>query len=67
MRRDLALEASHKIVFKKKGRKKKNAVHGASQKLGFPKKGNFNFLNARNPIAWSFSKIRVQKKGTQTF
>ena len=37
-------------------------VLGASQKLEFQKKRNSNFLNAGNPSAWSFSKIRVPKK-----
>ena len=41
----------------------KNPV-GASQKLEFQKKRNSNFLNARNPSAWSFS---FQKKRSSNF
>ena len=93
MRTDLALEASHKIVFQKKGRTKKTQFMerlknwGSQQKklffeckksqclerlknwgsAGSQKKEKFNFLNAGNPNAWSFSKLEFQKKRNSNF
>jgi len=61
VRRDLALEASHKIVFQKKGARKKTQFMERLKNWGSPKKETLIFCMQETPLLGASQKLELKK------